>query len=839
VARSKQNSGKKRQSPKSTAAPPGIDGAERSPGDESQGASGRAIWIAVSAVAAIVVAVGIGFYLFTVSGSGWNAREAAVATFVGSETCAGCHQAETKLWQGSHHEQAMDHASEKSVRGDFNNTSFDYYGVRSRFFRKDGKCLVETDGPDGKLATFEVKYTFGVYPLQQYLIEFADGRIQALSIAWDSRPKGQGGQRWFHLYPNEEIKHDDILHWTKLNQNWNFMCAECHSTGVKKNYDAAGDRFKTTFAEISVGCETCHGKGSGHVVWAHDRQRWWPFGKQPDKSEGLAVRFDERSDVTWRHDPRTGNPQRNFTPPVLRKEVETCGLCHARRSEFSEDWVPGRWLSDTHAVSGLDRGLYFADGQMHDEVYNYGSFKQSKMFAAGVTCSDCHDPHSDKLKVSGDGVCLQCHASDKYANVAHSHHEAVNPPIGCASCHLPARTYMVVDPRHDHSLRIPRPDLSVKLGTPNACNDCHADKLAQWASSVIEGWHGPDREGFQNYAAAFHAAWFDRPDAAQLLATVAADRNAPAFARASALTELTPRLSPANSTLAREGLSDPDPMVRIGALDMLESVPAAQIWPLASPLLSDPSIGVRIRAASLLAAIPTASQPAADRERFERAAAEFIGAQRFNDDRPGSRSALGSFFAKRGRTGDAEAEYKAALRLSPQYAPAAANLANLYRGLGREAEGESVLRAALIASPHDAGLHHALGLTLVRLKRVNDALGELQHAAELDPDHARYDYVYAVALHSAGRVSDAMTELKENLARHPDDRDTLLALITFSRDGGNAVAALEYAEQLARITPQDRGLAALIEELRRQTRKSSPDAADDHGSPPTTPQTGR
>ena len=220
----------------------------------------------------------------------------------------------------------MDHATDKSVLGDFSDATFDYYGVKSRFFRKDGKFFVETDGPDGKLAIFEVKYTFGIDPLQQYLVEFPDGRLQALSLAWDSRPKEQGGQHWFHLYPNEEIKHDDILHWTKLNQNWNFMCAECHSTGVRKNYDATNDRYHTTWAEISVGCETCHGQGSHHVDWAREQRSWWPFGKHEDKSKGLAVRFDERSDVTWRQDPRTGNPQRNFTPAILRKEVETCGL---------------------------------------------------------------------------------------------------------------------------------------------------------------------------------------------------------------------------------------------------------------------------------------------------------------------------------------------------------------------------------------------------------------------------------------------------------------------------------------------------------------------------------
>jgi predicted CXXCH cytochrome family protein len=822
VARSRKNSDKERRSQKSTTTPLGIDSAGSHQGDASpRGASRRTIVIASLLAAGIVAAASIGFYLISGSGPAWNARDTSAATFVGSETCAGCHRAEAELWHTSQHKHAMDHATGKSVFGDFNNASFDYYGVRSRFFRKDGKFLVETDGPDGKLAVFEVKYTFGIDPLQQYLVEFPDGRLQALSLAWDSRPKEQGGQRWFHLYPNEEIKHDDILHWTKLNQNWNFMCSECHSTGVRKNYDAANDRFSTTWAEISVGCETCHGQGSHHVSWAREQQSWWPFGKHEDKSKGLAVRFDERSDVTWRQDPKTGNPQRNFPPPILRKEVETCGLCHARRAEFSEDWVPGQWLSDTHVVSELSRGLYHADGQMQDEVYNYGSFKQSKMFAAGVTCSDCHDPHSAKLKAPGDDVCLQCHSSDKYATVAHNHHDAVKVPIGCVSCHMPTRTYMVIDPRHDHNLRVPRPDVSVKLGTPNACNDCHTDKSAEWAASAIESWYGPNREGFQNYADAFHAAWTDQPDAAELLATVAADGNVPAFARASALTDLAPSLSPANVNSARASLSDPDPMVRIGALDMLEGVPANQIWPLASPLLSDPSRGVRIRAASLLAVVPTANQPPADRERFDGAAAEFISAQRFNADRPEARAALGSFFAKRGRSAEAEAEYKAALRLSPQYAPAAANLADLYRRLGREADGESVLRAALLASPQDAGLHHALGLTLVRFKRADQALDELRRAAELDPGQARYAYVYGVALHSTGHVGEAITELKENLTRHPNDRDALLALISFSRESGDINSALEYAEKLELIAPDAPGLTGLIQDLRRQAGKPS------------------
>jgi Flp pilus assembly protein TadD len=778
---------------------------------------GRNGILAADSVAAVLV------FLF---GSLWQflhvpvarAADSHVPAFVGSETCAGCHQSEANLWRSSQHERAMAHATDKSVLGDFNDASFDNYGVRSRFFRKDGKFLVETDGPDGKLAIFEVKYTFGVDPLQQYLIEFPDGRVQALSIAWDSRPKDRGGQRWIHLYPNEQIKHDDILHWTKLNQNWNFMCAECHSTGIRKNYDAVNDRYATTWAEISVGCEACHGQGSNHVGWARAQQSWWPFGKTKDPTKGLIVQFDERAGVTWTQNDRTGMPQRNGMPLGPRKEVETCGLCHARRDPFSDNWIPGQPLSNTHLPTPIIRTSSYPDGQMRDieEIYNYLPFRQSRMFAAGVTCSDCHDPHSAALRAPGDGVCGQCHMASKYESVSHRHHESVSGSIPCASCHMPERKYMIVDRRHDHSFRIPRPDQSAKLGTPNACNDCHTDKPAQWAASAVETWYGPQRKGFQTYAEAFHSAWTRQPDAEKLLGQVASDRNVPAVARASALTALSAYLSPANVNLAQKGLVDSDPMVRGGALSMLEGVPANQLWPLVSPLLSDPIAGVRIRAVSLLAGVPTASQPGTDRESFDRAAAEFLAAQRLNADRPEARTTLANFLAQRGKSVEAETEYKAALKLSPQFTPAAINLADLYRALDRGPDGLKVLREAITAVPQDAGLHYAFGLALIRQKQNDEALAELRRAAELAPDQSQYAYVYAVGQHSAGHVEDAITTLKENLNKHPADRQTLQALITFNRDAGNIASALDYAQRLAQSAPEDRRIADLVEGLKRQ-----------------------
>ena len=782
----------------------------------------RVLLVVAGATAAIIVA-GLAFaFSRSVLGPGLYAqdRRPTTAMFVGSEACAQCHRGETALWHYSQHKLAMAHASERSVLADFRDTSFDYFGVHSRFYRRDGKYFVATDGPDGELAEFEIKYTFGIDPLQQYLVEFPGGRIQALSIAWDNRPKDEGGQHWFHLYPSENISHDDVLHWTKLNQNWNFMCAECHSTGVQKNYNAFKDQFATTWAEISVGCEACHGQGSNHVAWARRQQSWWPFGKTEDRSKGLLVRFDERTNVIWRQDRKADTPQRSWPPPLLRKEVETCGLCHARRGQFAEKWVPGQWLSDTHAVTPLTPEFYFADGQMRndEETYNYGPFKQSKMFAAGVTCGDCHDPHSAKLRTNGENVCMQCHSPEKYAAARHSHHEGTKQPVTCSSCHMPSRTYMVIDRRHDHSFRVPRPDLSAKLGTPNACNDCHRDKSADWASAVVTKWFGADRHSFQTYPEAFHAAWAGEPNAGDLLAAAANDANVPGYARGSALTELASYLSATNIDVAKRGLSDADPMVRIGALDMLAGVPPSQLWQLAAPLLSDSIRGVRIKAVDLLAGVPRSDQPGVDREAFERAASEFVAAQRLNADRPEARSALGDFYARRSQSADAEAEYRAALRLSPQYAPAVINLADLYRQLNRDIEGEAVLRAALAISPADAGLHYAMGLTLTRLKRADQALAEFRRAFELRPQDARYGYVFAVALHSAGHVDDAMGVLRENLVRHPNDRDTLIALIGFNRDAGDFADALRYAEQLATITPNDFDLADLIVDLRRRVK---------------------
>ncbi len=722
--------------------------------------------------------------------------------FVGSAACGACHQGEMAAWRNSHHDLAMAEATEQSVLGNFDGATFSYGDVTSRFFRRDGKFFVHTDGADGKLADFQIRYTFGFYPLQQYLIAFPDGRMQALGIAWDSRPKDKGGQRWFHLYPDQKLKAGDPVHWTGIDQTWNFQCAECHSTELRKNYDAQKDTYATTWAEIDVACEACHGPGSAHVAWAKG-ERSGP--------NGLTVQFDERKGVTWPLDPVTGNARRSH-PRISAKELETCGICHSRVTKIAEPWRPGRSLLETHVPTLLYRGLFEADGKSFDEVYNYAPFRQSKMFVAGVSCSDCHDPHSLKLRAEGDGVCLQCHDGAKFAAVSHHHHAEGSAGSRCVSCHMPVKTYMEVDPRHDHAFRIPRPDESVRFGTSNTCNDCHADKDAAWASAAVERWYGPHRKGFQTWTKTFDAARTGKPEAAALLVQLALSTDAPSIARATALESLAEFPSRDAVAAAQRALADPDPLVRLAALRTLRPYGAANIRPLAGRLLADPVLGVRIEAASLLADLPPERLSPQEGNRLARAIEDYVAAQRVNADRPEHRVNLGSLNLRQQRYAEAEAEFQAAARLDPAFTPASLGLAELYAQQSRDGDGERVLRTALARTPDSAELHHALGLNLVRQRRTADALPELARAATIDPATARYTYVYAVALNSAGRSNEAITALEAAHARRPADREILLALATINRDAGHREAALRWAERLLTIDPSAQ---PLVEQLRQ------------------------
>ncbi len=746
----------------------------------------------------------------------------ASATYTGRQSCAGCHPREQDLWSGSHHDLAMQVADEETVLGDFEGATHTYFDVTSTFYKLEGKFYVRTDGPGGELRDYEIAYTFGVSPLQQYLIEFPGGRYQALGIAWDTRPKEAGGQRWFHLYPNEPILHDHVLHWTGRDQTWNFMCASCHSTDLRKNYDFETDSYETTWSEVDVSCEACHGPGSSHIAWAEGGgaapDRKTPADDVDDASLGLLVRLGRGGARNWTIDATTGTASR-ATPLRSSAQVDVCAPCHSRRAQVGDDYVPGRPLLDTYQPRLLTEELYYADGQIYEEVYVYGSFLQSKMYHAGVTCSDCHDAHSLTLHATGNALCSTCHLSAKFDSPSHHFHQPGSAGASCVDCHMATRTYMVVDPRRDHSLRVPRPDLSVKLGTPNACNACHGERSAEWAAQRVDEWYGPERLADTHYGELLHTARVGEVGAEAALASLAGDTAQPSIARATALSLLPRYMTRASAQTVQRALDDKDPLLRLAALDALEVVEPGERVNLAYPLLSDSLRAVRIQAARVLAAVPPDNMTPAQRVRVERGISEFIEAQLVNADRAEAHLNLGILYATRGQFADAEAAYRTALRLEPSFVQAYVNLADLYRAQGRDVDGERALLEALDIAPDEAATHHALGLLLARQQRLAEALGELARAAELDPDNPRFAYVYGVALNSSGDADRALTVLERAHQRRPDDTQVLYALVTINRDTGAFDAALRYARKLVERAPQDPGARQLLEQLQAATAR--------------------
>ena len=365
------------------------------------------------------------------------ATVAAEISYAGSEACQTCHEQAYTSWKSSHHYQAMLPATQETVLGDFSGQTFKYANISSRFYRKDGKYFVETDNENGELQEFEIEFTFGFHPLQQYLVPFPDGRYQALNIVWDSRRKDEGGQRWIHLYPDDPVTHQDIVHWTGSFQNWNARCAVCHSTGLEKNYSSASDSYRTTWKEINVACEACHGPASRHLEWVR--------GDQVTKDRGFEFSLNDRGAFG----PVAGGSEKIFSRLDGRRpktQLDTCGACHARRSELT-GYQAGETFNDQYRLALIEQGLYFPDGQIREEVYVYGSFLQSKMHEAGVVCSNCHDAHSNALLFEGNPLCTQCHVSTVYDQAEHHRHEENSEGAACINCHMPARTYMVVDDR--------------------------------------------------------------------------------------------------------------------------------------------------------------------------------------------------------------------------------------------------------------------------------------------------------------------------------------------------------------------------------------------------------
>ena len=683
-------------------------------------------------------------------------------------------------------------ATEETVLGDFSDSTFEYGDITSRFYRRDGKFFVETDNEKGEMQEFEVAYTFGFYPLQQYLLPFSRGRYQALNVVWDSRPKESGGQRWVHLYPGDPIQFDDGLHWTGSFQNWNSRCATCHSTGLEKNYRQESDSYRTTWKEINLGCEACHGPASTHLAWANSEN---PASKQHSGFEfGLADRGP------WGPGDNPANSDAHTLKRLDGKrpqqQIELCAGCHARRSELAGDHT-GKPFNDTYHLALLEEDLYFADGQINGEVYVYGSFLQSKMFQAGVVCGNCHDPHSNKVLAEDNSLCTQCHNNSFYNSSTHHHHEADSSGASCVNCHMPVKTYMVVDDRHDHSFRVPEPALTLKLGTPNTCNQCHQDKNANWAQESLTNW-GMGNEIRATHATVLGGARLGDPGVLPGLMSLANDSSKPAIIRATAVRETANYPSQELIGALQPFLESDSDLVRTAAVRSLDWLPVAQRYAMIQPLIEDPVKSVRIEVARQLAGLPVEQLPPQYAAEINRLNSEYVRSLQFNADLPESQMGLGNFYTATGDTIAAESAYRHSIRLSPAYVPAMLNLADLYRANGMDKQAEPLLKKAVVIAPDDPATQHTMGLLRVRQGKLADALPYLAMAAELAPLDARYNYVYAVALYENQQPAEAITVLENALEHQPGNRDLVTALASYYQQTGELdkleVLRMRYAQ---------------------------------------------
>ena len=713
------------------------------------------------------------------------ARPVAPAQMVDEQQCQGCHDAQVKDWQGSHHQLAMQAAEPQTVLADFNNAAFKGEGENSRFFRKGNEFWVNTAGADGKPADFKVAYTFGIAPLQQYLLEVGDGRLQALGVAWDTEK-----QRWFHLYPGQGVNFKNPLHWSKPSQNANFMCVECHTTGYKRNFDAASNSFNSQWNSLGVGCQACHGPASSHLRGVTENN--------PLPHSGFEVDLKSK-DAT--------------------REIETCARCHARRAPLGDGFTVGKRLMDDYLPSVLTRELYALDGKIKDEVFEHGSFLQSKMFDKGVRCSNCHNPHSTELKAPGNGVCLQCHntagkaaipgidgkglQAKNYDSPEHHRHTEGQPGSQCVDCHMPGKFYMGNDFRHDHSFSIPDPVRAKILGTPDACLSCHQGKAGDKVSEQFKLWTAHDMPRAARYDESLWLIRGGRPGAAQALYEQLRRSNLPAIQRATLLGELASYPSESALKLASKDLNDSAPQVRESAARAVSAfLPPAERIPLLSPLLNDKVRAVRIIAArNLLGAARNGLGTA--QEAWENAIAEYETVQLSLAERAEANLNLAMLYQASGRTDEVEPKLRAALLRDPDFFPALVTLTQWLEARGRNAEAAALLDTALKEHPQVALLQHARGLALIRAGELKPAMAALQKAVSQEPENAQYRYVLAVALHQSGQVEKACAQLEELLKRQPSFRDARLSLIQFYRDNGQEPKAQAVLQAWKQINPQD------------------------------------
>lgn len=722
------------------------------------------------------------------------------AEFIGSGECKSCHIDEYKSWQQSDHFKAMQAPTAETVLANFNNKTVEFHNIKSRFYKKDKDFFVETIGRGGTSQHFKIKYTFGHYPLQQYLVDTGKGHIQALNIAWDSRDKTEGGQRWYHLQPDENITSEHPFFWSGHFQNWNTRCADCHSTNVVKNYNPKQMSYHTTFSEINVACEACHGPGSDHVKLA-----------KSDKltKDNLALAFTKPAKINWTW--KEGDPIANPQGEPSTDHIDMCGGCHSRRLPLKEIKV-GADYHDQYRLELLGENLYFDDGQIQDEVFVLGSFLQSKMHESGVTCQNCHNPHSGKLVAEGNSLCAQCHAPATFDTPKHHKHPIGTPGAECVSCHMPTRTYMGVDDRRDHSFKIPHPDIT-QTDKPNACTNCHQDKNNQWAADELQKW--PVKIKQSKWVLANQKARQQDSLGVAKIAAAASDTQLPAIMRATLYQALANFPSQISVQAAKLALMDSNPLIRRSAVSSLAGLPADMRWQILEPMLKDKNTSVRFEVAAMLADVLDGLSNST-RQKISGLLDEYETSIKLVEDSPSSQVSLANLAMRRNQPKKAEQAYLTALKLTPAYIPALLNLADLYRSQGHSAKEEELLKEALKIMPDSSAVQHSYGLLLIRSKQYNKAIPYLKEATELEDSQPRYAYVYAVALDGVKQTARAIEALKAADKRWPNQYELLATQILFMEKLGLTNQILRPLSKLSMIAPNAPQVQSWVQKYARQ-----------------------
>lgn len=667
-----------------------------------------------------------------------------------NKSCINCHSDQAKQWNKSDHAKSMAKANEDNVLADFNNKSVVHYGQKALFFIKDNIYHV-TISYDDNTQTFPIKYTFGHYPLQQYIVETEPGSLQILPFAWDSRSATEGGQRWYHNYSHEEIRPEDRLHWRQPLQNWNGMCADCHSDGLKRGYDSESNHFNTQFDNINVGCLSCHGDMSAHAK-ARSSRNVESDVLSVNHPTGQWIRAVGKKTASWQ-----GKIRNNAF-------MDTCFACHSLRAPLHDGINPDKAFLDQFSPQLLLPPNYHADGQIKEEVYVYGSFLQSKMFAAGVNCLDCHDKHTMKVKIQGNGLCLQCHSNDVFNVKSHHQHDKNSTGSLCVNCHMPENRYMGVDDRRDHSFKIPRPDLSKVFNTPNACNKCHENKTSEWANETLKKWHGEPEELrlSKEYLMALNSG--QSLNLEQHL-TIVADEQLAVISRASALEMIGYTTQSLTVDVLLPYLTHKEALLRLSAARVSMLLPPKVRIKYVTPLLNDKFKAIRLAAARSLVSndISIADQPL-----FIESFNEILKANEINSWRGEGRANQGLLAIAKNDVLGAEKAFKKAIEVDPFFDAGYINLADLYRSQQQPALVNAVLMKGLSKIPLSGAINYSFGLHLVRQKQISKAIEYFKKAMDLTPSDSLYAYTYILALDGLGDSTEALVTLKTVIIQYQD-----------------------------------------------------------------------